>query len=631
MCVDAKLLFLYHKMTLLLLSGNAEAGKSTMAKYLLNKYDNYVEYALSDKLKQLTFELLKLFNVSINSIDDLYDVETKKNYRQYLQLIGTECCRKVFGDNFWCMMLNKDIKKSIAEGKKVIISDVRFLNEHSYFKQKYENKINVVSIMIKRTDTENSLTSEQKLHSSESEINNLKYDYEINNNLTEVFYSDIDKVIECIFKEKYENATLNSSVEHEVKPEVEVDIEHEVETKVDVEVESKCEPEHNSKHKNNEPKTESNVENNYVEVEPEHEPKVNTKVDTKDENEFHSEVEHKINIETETKAEHEVEIKDEPEREVKHEHGEEIKIKTETKDEINIKPDDSSLLSHCKIEEESSIYPNQYSSYNLGRIGEQAVLAIIEKVRPAFDSNLVSATGHVADIHSIDYKNNIKYVFEIKYKLKITKEDVNKFVRDIENIQKSESLQYRVIGFFISLNSDVIPSIGNLSISRDKIYITRNYFSENMLNLIFQFVETYISIYNEIPESNTTHVKYELSSNVLELLVKLRSEYASLTKEMELYTQMKINTEQNLNSIYELMSKVRLKEQFIKFINNEFSDVLPEIKEDISSNEEDKLREYIQSHGKWTIKKRDLIKLFPTMMTKLSSMTLNDILAEYKQ
>ena len=214
--------------------------------------------------------------------------------------------------------------------------------------------------------------------------------------------------------------------------------------------------------------------------------------------------------------------------------------------------------------------------------------------------------------------------------MKITKEDVNKFVRDIENIQKSESLQYRVIGFFISLNSDVIPSIGNLSISRDKIYITRNYFSENMLNLIFQFVETYISIYNEIPESNTTHVKYELSSNVLELLVKLRSEYASLTKEMELYTQMKINTEQNLNSIYELMSKATLKEQFIRFINNEFSDVLPEIKEDISSNEEYKLREYIQSHKKKSIKKRDLIKLFPTMMTKISSMTLNDILAEYK-
>ena len=169
-----------------------------------------------------------------------------------------------------------------------------------------------------------------------------------------------------------------------------------------------------------------------------------------------------------------------------------------------------------------------------------------------------------------------------------------------------------------------------LVISRDKIYITRNYFSENMLNLIFQFVETYISIYNEIPESNTTHVKYELSSNVLELLVKLRSEYASLTKEMELYTQMKINTEQNLNSIYELMSKVTLKEQFIRFINNEFSDVLPEIKEDISSNEEYKLREYIQSHKKKSIKKRDLIKLFPSMMTKISSMTLNDILAEYK-
>ena len=604
-------------MTLLLLSGNAEAGKSTMAKYLLNKYENYVEYALSDKLKQLTFELLKLFDVSIDSIDDLYDVETKKKYRQYLQLIGTECCRKVFGDDFWCHILNKDIKKSIADGKNVIISDVRFLNEHNYFKWKYENKINVVSIMIKRTDT-NSLTSEQQLHSSESEVNNLNYDYKIDNNLTEEFYSDIDKVITCIFKEKYEYVT-SDSVEHEVETMNEIHSEHEHEVEPEDIHEDIHETEHQNEHEvKTEVKTENVIENEH-EVKTEDE----TKTDTKIEPEDITEDTHEVKTETKTKDETKVESEDTTE------------TKTEATEAANMTltnalSPSSSSVSHIKIEEESS-YPNQYSSYNLGKFGEQAVLSIIEKVRPAFDSNLVSATGHVADVHSIDYKNNIKYVFEIKYKLKITKEDVNKFVRDIENIQKSESLQYRVIGFFISLNSDVIPSIGNLSISRDKIYITRNYFSENMLNLIFQFVETYISIYNEIPESNTTHVKYELSSNVLELLVKLRSEYASLTKEMELYTQMKINTEQNLNSIYELMSKVTLKEQFIRFINNEFSDVLPEIKEDISSNEEYKLREYIQSHKKKSIKKRDLLKLFPTMMTKLSSMTLNDILAEYKQ
>ena len=623
-------------MTLLLLSGNAEAGKSTMAKYLLDKYENYVEYALSDKLKQLTFELLKLFNVSINSIDDLYNVETKKNYRKYLQLIGTECCRKVFGDDFWCNMLNKDIKKSITNGKNVIISDVRFLNEHNYFKRKYENKINIVSIMIKRTDA-SSLTSEQQLHSSESEIDNLTYDYKIDNNLTEEFYSDIDKVITCIFKENHENAT-SDSVEHEVEPVNELHPEHEHEA----EDETKVEPEHQNDvevkaevkseditENEHEVKTEDVIENEYEDIN-EDETKVESEDITKDTAETKTEDETKVESEDITKDTYEVKTK------VETTEATEATAETNAEDvseaanmTLTNASSSSSSVSHLKIEEESS-YPNQYSSYNLGKFGEQAVLSIIEKVRPAFDSNLVSATGHVADVHSIDYKNNIKYIFEIKYKLKITKEDVNKFIRDIENIQKSELSQYRVIGFFISLNSDVIPSIGNLSISRDKIYITRNYFSENMLNLIFQFVETYISIYNEIPESNTTHVKYELSSNVLELLVKLRSEYASLTKEMELYTQMKINTEQNLNSIYELMSKFTLKEQFIRFINNEFSDVLPEIKEDISSNEEYKLREYMQSHKKKSIKKRDLIKLFPTMMTKLSSMTLNDILAEYK-
>lgn len=141
-------------------------------------------------------------------------------------------------------------------------------------------------------------------------------------------------------------------------------------------------------------------------------------------------------------------------------------------------------------DKDNETYKLQYSSYSLGRIGENDVLKIIERIRPEYETTIVSSTGHLADIHSIDYNNNIKYIIEIKLKQQITKEDVNKFDRDLENAKHSET-SLKIIGLFISLNSDKIPSIGSMKIFSDKIYLTRNYFSENSLDLIFRLIETY--------------------------------------------------------------------------------------------------------------------------------------------
>ena len=528
-------------MSLILLSGNAEAGKSTMAKYIVENYDNYIEFALGDKLKELTFELLKLFNISINSIEDLYDVELKKKYRKYLQQIGTECCRKVFGDNFWCEMLSKDINEIVInKGKNIIISDVRFINEHQYFIKHYQNIIDVHSVMIKRFNS-NDLTSEQKCHISESQIDKIQCNYVIENDMTNKFFNDIDDIMKKI------DMNVNAA---------------------DDELAS----------------TENNNTDSYVDKMNEN-PKIslNSRLTTHNK--------HAKLVNEDQKPTSTIEVKDQ-------------------------KP--TSTLT-------------QYSSYELGRIGESDVLKIIGKIRPAFDTKLVSSTGHLADIHSIDLNNNIKYIFEIKRKISVTKDDVNKFEHDMENIQNFDHLPNKIIGIFISLNSDTIPSIGNISVSRNKIYLTRNYFSESILDLIFRLIETYFGVLNNINDTKTKNIKYEISPNVLELLVKLRSEYATLNREMEIYTNMKNNTEQNLISIQELIGKLILKEQFIKFINNEFADILPELNDDLVSNEENKMKEYIQLHAKKSIKKKDLLSLFPTMRTKIASTKLEDLIAEYKK
>ena len=167
-----------------------------------------------------------------------------------------------------------------------------------------------------------------------------------------------------------------------------------------------------------------------------------------------------------------------------------------------------------------------------------------------------------------------------------------------------------------------------MKIFSDKIYLTRNYFSENSLDLIFRLIETYSLL---IEGHEKTNVHYEISSNVLELVAKLRAEYVNLTKEMEMYLNMKNNTEQNLLYIQELIGRLVLKEQFIKFINTEFSDILPTINDDLISKQENDMRAYIQSTSKKSIKKKDLLNRFPALSTKIGSMKINDLINEYKQ
>lgn len=165
----------------IVISGLAGSGKTTAANYIEQKY-NFKQLALGDKLKQLTFKLLKIFNVPIKSIDDLYNPIKKQEYRKYLQLIGTECCRSVFNSDFWCDQLIKEINNY----DKIIISDVRFENEYNYFKNKYDiTSIKIVRDGIKIMN-----------HQSEQEINNIKSDYIIYNNSS---ISELYKLIDIIF------------------------------------------------------------------------------------------------------------------------------------------------------------------------------------------------------------------------------------------------------------------------------------------------------------------------------------------------------------------------------------------------------------------------------------------------
>lgn len=513
-------------MSIILVTGKSGSGKSTLSKYIVDNYDSYIEVALADKLKQLTFKLLQLFNVKIDSIDDLYNIETKNKYRKYLQNIGTECCRDVFGDDFWCDMLKLDLSKNI------IISDIRYVNEMNYFMNKYSDH-DIISIKVVKKNSSTTFNN----HSSELDTDQLQTDFTIENDFTDSFFKKIDDTLNDYLIRKLVNSFEKQSLTQSLTQDL---------------------------------TQESTQESTQGLVK-------------------------------------------EPIRDLTQDFS---------KDEARDLTQDLG-----ENDKDNETYKLQYSSYSLGRIGENDVWEIIERIRPEYETTIVSSTGHLADIHSIDYNNNIKYIIEIKLKQQITKEDVNKFDRDLENAKHSET-SLKIIGLFISLNSDKIPSIGSMKIFSDKIYLTRNYFSENSLDLIFRLIETYSLL---IEGHEKTNVHYEISSNVLELVAKLRAEYVNLTKEMEMYLNMKNNTEQNLLCIQELIGRLVLKEQFIKFINTEFSDILPTINDDLISKQENDMRAYIQSTSKKSIKKKDLLNRFPALSTKIGSMKINDLINEYKQ
>ena len=174
----------------ILLIGPAGSGKSTIANWLTKKH-GFKEFALGDKVKELTFLILKLFDVEINNIKDLYNIETKNKYRKYLQMIGTDCCRKVFGDDFWC----KQLEESISTEKNIVVSDVRFINEFNYF-----NKGNdTISIKIegRKFDNDGVNINDMYKHVSETELYEIKTDYIVDNSKDiEYLFNQLDKIFD---------------------------------------------------------------------------------------------------------------------------------------------------------------------------------------------------------------------------------------------------------------------------------------------------------------------------------------------------------------------------------------------------------------------------------------------------
>lgn len=168
------------------LLGQARSGKDWTASQLKAYFESQgksVEiYSYAAPMKQIT---ATLFDISLEQLDnyknhpleyviDITQLSDFKvpvdihntNFRRFLQLLGNEAIKPIFGDNVWAKLAKENIAKSTADI--VIIPDCRFAVEL--------NEVGGTTVRI----VNDSLTPPMN-HSSELELKDYETDYVLNN------------------------------------------------------------------------------------------------------------------------------------------------------------------------------------------------------------------------------------------------------------------------------------------------------------------------------------------------------------------------------------------------------------------------------------------------------------------
>ena len=154
------------------LSGKKQSGKSSVAKYLVEKY-GFIEVSWANPLKEiigrqlfgLTTEQLYGTTADREKIDQYWNLSP----REILQKVGTDLFRIHFMDDFWVRIGVEKIKNEVASGHNVVISDTRFPNE-----LKAIENLGGKTIRMKRPDYISG-----DYHLSETALDDASFEYDI--------------------------------------------------------------------------------------------------------------------------------------------------------------------------------------------------------------------------------------------------------------------------------------------------------------------------------------------------------------------------------------------------------------------------------------------------------------------
>ena len=170
-------------MEIILIGGKAGQGKTTAAKYIKEKLER------SGKVCYIRSygSFVKECAVSVYN----WDKQKNEKGRTLLQEIGT--AGRNYNENTWIEKMKEELSKlEKIKVDYVVIDDCRYENEITEIRKDYHV---VFALEVCRKNAVNSLTKEQKTHSSEQGISSELYDCMSITSTLEELYTDLNEAI----------------------------------------------------------------------------------------------------------------------------------------------------------------------------------------------------------------------------------------------------------------------------------------------------------------------------------------------------------------------------------------------------------------------------------------------------
>ena len=168
-------------MKIILISGKAEAGKTTAA--------NIIKYYLCGIGKRAAIVPYGQYVKDTAKMIFGWDGQKDENGRQLLQWWGTDVVRKK-SENFWVNTVMRLAAVLDGEIDYLIIDDCRFPNEVELWKHEYD----YLTLRIERPGHENALNDEQRKHPSETALDDYEFDVTI-------YATDFKELKEAIYEQ----------------------------------------------------------------------------------------------------------------------------------------------------------------------------------------------------------------------------------------------------------------------------------------------------------------------------------------------------------------------------------------------------------------------------------------------
>lgn len=186
------------------LCGKRGSGKDTVADYLVNNH-GFTKVAFADPLK-VAVKAIFGFND-----DQLYGnkKEEEDPYwgatpRSIFQFVGNECFRDSLeeyfpniGQDLWVKAMKRKLDSLVSSGtKRIVVSDLRYMNELEMLQKEFNTK---VAVVVKKPSTAISGNSKYATHASECSLQDMVPSVVFENNSTfNSLYSQIDYFVESI-------------------------------------------------------------------------------------------------------------------------------------------------------------------------------------------------------------------------------------------------------------------------------------------------------------------------------------------------------------------------------------------------------------------------------------------------